>query len=192
MTIQKVDWQALHQRLNDSRKVIEQGLSAQPDKVASIFKERAERLKQQTQTDTAQTFSVLSFELNTQTYALPLTPLERVHKLEKWAILPGMPPDMLGITNVRGHIRPVASLSRILGFSEEDACETVVFFKAQYTNIGLAIGAIDRVRSLKKADLIATLETTIPFISGLTHDGLTLLNAQAILARPIFQQENAD
>ncbi|MGH2940562.1 MAG: chemotaxis protein CheW [Solirubrobacterales bacterium] len=59
-------------------------------------------------------------------YALPVDRVLEVAELGTVAAVPGAPPEILGVRNLRGKVLPVALLSAVLGLSGGDPSRVVV------------------------------------------------------------------
>ncbi|MBI3445753.1 MAG: chemotaxis protein CheW [Magnetospirillum sp.] len=141
---------------------------------------------------------VLCVRVATERYALSLAQLSEVMVLGKWTPIPGQPQYLLGVTNLRGEIRPVLDLNSLLGLpAPESAARTwVVFLKAGGAEIGVRVEGVERVVRLDLAALTRPHESGngLPqrFISGITADGLILLDTVQILALEILQDARID
>jgi purine-binding chemotaxis protein CheW len=60
------------------------------------------------------------FRLDNQRYALPLAAVERVIRAVEVTPLPGAPPAVVGVIDVRGQVIPVFDLRRRFGLAERE------------------------------------------------------------------------
>jgi len=59
-------------------------------------------------------------------YALPVEQVLEVSELGEIAAVPGSPPEILGVRNLRGQVIPVIGLATMLGLSGEEPSRLVV------------------------------------------------------------------
>jgi len=133
-------------------------------------------------------FEVLGARIANERYALSLETLSEVMVLSRWTPVPGQPQYLLGVTNLRGEIRPVLDLHSLLGLASPapEARSWVIFLKAGGVEVGVRVDALDRVVRLDPAGLTRPHESGngLPqrFISGITPDALILLDTAQLLA----------
>ena len=59
-------------------------------------------------------------------YALPVEQVLEVAEPGEIAAVPGSPPEVLGVRNLRGQVLPVITLATVLGLAESDPTRVVV------------------------------------------------------------------
>ncbi|MGE5504269.1 MAG: chemotaxis protein CheW [Actinomycetota bacterium] len=142
--------------------------------------------------------AALCFRVAGEHYGLPLADLAEVLPLNAWTPVPGQPQYLLGVTNVRGEIRPVLDLHSLLGMAAPDAGARsyVVFLQRDGAEVGLRVDALDRIRFVEHAGLTVPHEAAngLPqrFVAGITADTLILLDPRQILALDVLQDRRAD
>lgn len=140
---------------------------------------------------------VLGVRIASERYAVSLETLSEVMVLARWTPVPGQPQYLLGVTNLRGEIRPVLDLHSLLGLAPPppEARNWVVFLKAGGVEVGLRVDALDRVVSLDPASLTRPHEAGngLPqrFISGIAPDALILLDTAQLLALDALKDTRA-
>jgi purine-binding chemotaxis protein CheW len=80
-------------------------------------------------------------------YALPVDRVLEVAELGDLTPVPGSPPEVLGVRNLRGQVIPVLSLASVLGLAAEDPLRIVVAEHGD-RRAGLAVDAIVDVGEL--------------------------------------------
>lgn len=141
---------------------------------------------------------VLGLRIADERYALELDALSEVMELRRWTPVPGQPQYLLGVTNLRGEIRPVLDLHSLLGLAPpaEEARTWVVFLKDNGTEVGLRVDALDRVVRLDTTMLTRPAESGngLPqrFISGISADAVILLDTEQLLALDALKDARAD
>lgn len=140
----------------------------------------------------------LCVRVATERYALSLADLSEVKVLDKWTPIPGQPQHLLGVTNLRGEIRPVLDLHSLLGLPapEPDSRAWGVFLKAGAGVVGLRVDGLERVLRLDAGAMTRPHETGngLPqrFISGIGADALILLDTVQILALDLLLDKRID
>lgn len=178
-----------------------------PAFVEQVLKVRARRLaaaRQQVE-DKAPGTAVLCFGIGAETYALPLSDLSEVMPLAQWTPVPGLAQHLLGVTNVRGEIRPVLNLHAMLTLPEPEpaapgpaakAPAYVVFLRMSGREIGLRVESLSRIRFIDPAELTVPHESAngLPqrFVAGITPDTLILLDSRQVLALDVLQDRRAE
>lgn len=183
-------WHEVRDRLAE----IDAGLSGScaPDQrlIEEVYRRRARQLAdRQAGRAESSTLAVLAFGLGTERYAVELSDLAEVFPYRGSTAVPGAPPALLGVINVRGDIKPVVDLRSILGLRAGDGggAGYVLMLRQAGRAIGFKVDAIDQVCQIDPSDFVSTGDdgATIPgsrFIKGLTADGLILLDTGAALS----------
>ncbi|MBI2504468.1 MAG: purine-binding chemotaxis protein CheW [Candidatus Latescibacteria bacterium] len=187
----RIDWAEIKNRLKQGQ--LAQGLGVDRQKVEAIFRQRAERLATRKALPGAVSggLSVLTFYLGQECYAIELAELAEVLPFAGCAPLPGAPPELLGVVNLRGEFRPVVDLAVLLGLpvTEADAGQVLLL---RPLGAGLRVGRVDQVREISPEELIlpggesAALPTR--YVQGLVPGALALLSAEMILSHPLLKE----
>jgi purine-binding chemotaxis protein CheW len=105
------------------------------------------------------------FRVGDENFALPVTQVLEVADLGTVAPVPGAPPSVLGVRNLRGQVLPVIDLSTVLGTSRRDGrADKLVIAEGEGRRAGLAIDQVTDVGELAGP----VQETDSPFLSGST------------------------
>lgn len=146
---------------------------------------------------------VLCFVVGGERYAIALGDLAEVMPLASWTPVPGLPQHLLGVTNVRGEIRPVLDLHAMLSLPapEQGRRSFVAFLRVAKSNnvftreVGIRIDSFERIRFIDMGTLTFPHQAGngLPqrFITGITPDTLILLDARQILAMDVLQDRRA-
>ena len=131
----------------------------------------------------------LVFLLASERYALPLAGLAGVVKIDRLTAVPGSAPELAGLLNVRGEVRPIYDLKRLLGRDGEE--ESWTNSLALLTTLsGLAIGLkVSEVEGLLKVSSRVDERATSSYSTGRTETGVTLLDIQLLERHPLFSEE---
>ncbi|HLN25985.1 MAG TPA: chemotaxis protein CheW [Patescibacteria group bacterium] len=185
-------WEEVHRRLHEltddaAREHNEQSA------LEKVFAQRARRLAAN-RADPAETQAgeaVLSFRLGQERYGIALGDLAEVLPLDKWVRVPGMPEHLLGVMNLRGEIRPVLNLHRLLSIPDNAAAEQLVLFlRGRGQEVGLRIDAIDAIAPVDLAALSLPSDGAAllgRYVKGMTTTDVILLDIDQIFALDIFR-----
>ena len=171
-----------------------------PAFVEKVLKARARRLAvtRRDPAPAASGLAVLCFQVAGESYALPLDCLAEALPLGAVAPVPGLPRSLLGVTNVRGEIRPVFNLHNMLGLAEpgQGGRAFAVFLRAAGRPVGLRVDELRRIRQLDADTLTYPHESGngLPqrFIKGISPQTLIVLDPQQILAQEVLLDRRAD
>ena len=83
-----------------------------------------------------------------ETYAVPVGYVRGVASLGDVAAVPGGPPELLGVRNLRGQILPVADLGLLLGVPRTDPAGRLLITEQGARRAGLAIDEVSDVGEL--------------------------------------------
>ena len=119
-------------------------------------------------------------------YALPVERVLEVAEPGDLTPVPGSPPQIIGVCNLRGQIVPVVSMSKLLSLTEE-APGRIVVAELGALRAGLAVEGVLDVSELSNA----SEPTESPYLSGaILTDGtlVGLLDLDAILSPASFAE----
>src|SRR5690349_5748300 len=105
------DWERLHQRLEAARTNVNRDLTQ--DEIKGVLRARARALAQQPIQESEEgALDVLEFLLTYETYVIELSWVSETCPLTDLTPLPGTPPFVAGIINLRGQIMSVIDIRR--------------------------------------------------------------------------------
>ena len=153
-----------------------------------LLRERARTLAGRERQEVDGGTPYLVFLLASERYALPLARLAGVVKIDRQTVVPGCAPELAGLLNVRGEVRPIYDLQRLLGREAEEEPWTTSL--ALLTTLsGLAIGLkVSDVEGLLK---VSRMDERVAgsYSVGRTELGVTLLDLQLLERHPLFSEE---
>jgi purine-binding chemotaxis protein CheW len=163
-----------------------------PQEKQQILKARARALMQKPgkPAEPGDYLRVLEFSLAHERYALETSFVREVYPLKELTPLPGIPPFILGILNVRGQILSIIDLKRFFNLPEKGLSDLnkVIILRRGRLEVGLLADAVAGVRSVPLAEVqttLPTLEALSPdYLRGITSQALIILDAEKILADP--------
>ncbi len=116
-----------------------------------------------------------------QTYALPLTAVDRVLRMVEVTLLPGAPDVVEGVIDIQGEVVPVVSIRRRLGLTHRrvEISDSLVVAHARNRRLAVIAESVLGVVERSGDDVVSTSDITrsTPYIEGLlkTGDGLVLI-----------------
>ena len=122
-------------------------------------------------------------------YALPVDRVLEVAELGDVTLLPGSPPEVIGVCNLRGQVIPVIDLARVLDLPRGEP-ERIVVTELGERRAGLAVDAVIDVGELPEA----SEQVDSPFMSGaVLIEGVLvgMLDADAVLSSVGFSEPSA-
>jgi purine-binding chemotaxis protein CheW len=151
----KIDWKGVRARLEANRVAMERALEPGPERVAAVYQQRAARLAQppEAMRDVSEHRPVLLFLVAGIRYGIELSDIAEVIPQPHCSPVPGGPPQLAGVIQVRGEIRPVWALSRLLELPEPDPNDMsyVLLLRSRTREFGVRAGAVEGIRSFTLA-----------------------------------------
>jgi purine-binding chemotaxis protein CheW len=183
-------WSEVRERLARVEAALAGSLAPDARAIEEVYRRRASQLAARPAAAAeAATIGILVFALGTERYAIELSHLAEVFPLRACTAVPGAPPELLGVINVRGDIRAVLDLGRVLnpGSGGSGATGYVVMLRRQRQPIGLRVDAIEDVRQIDASQLTTAPTASDPvagsrFVKALTADTVMLIDTAAALA----------
>lgn len=183
MTGGGIDWDRVKLRLDEGRREVERVLEADPGYQRAIFRQRAARLAARKPAEAEETLDVLVFWLGDECCALELTAVAEVLPFRGLTPVPGAPPELLGVVNLRGTIRPVLDLCRVTGAGGGGNDGYVLFLRDDGPPPGVRVDRVEAVKRIRIGELAADDRKAAMeghFVKGLTQETLILLDAEAV------------
>jgi purine-binding chemotaxis protein CheW len=182
-----IDWESLRRRLEASRMAVGQELT--PDATREILKARAEELARQAGEEGAgATLEVLEFLLSYETYAIEISWIVEAYPLRELTPLPGTPPFVLGIINVRGRILSVIDIRVFFDLPQKGLTNLnkVIILRSGEMEFGILADEIIGTRSIPLKELQPPLSTLTgireEYLKGVTRERTALLDGEKLLA----------
>jgi purine-binding chemotaxis protein CheW len=196
----RVDWN----RVRHCLEMAGEALAAEPsaEETRSILKARARVLaREPKQKDAAGEFlEIIEFRLASETYAIESAFVREVHPLKDLTPLPGTPPFVLGIVNVRGQILSVVDLKRFLDLPHKGLGDMnkMIIVGNDRMEFGILADAILGVRPIP-LNAIQPSPLTVSgigaeYVKGVTGEREIILDAEEILGdeKIIVHQESIE
>lgn len=157
----------------------------------AILQERAKKIAGRKDLEsqyTGESISVVEFLLTPERYAFEEKFVSEVFFLKEITSIPGTPPFVMGVINLRGRIVSVINLKSLFNLKDRGLTELnkVIILKNDQMEFGIVADSITGNKSLflsTLSDPPLTLDHVgMEYISGVTPEGLILLNAIQLLS----------
>jgi purine-binding chemotaxis protein CheW len=185
-----INWSEIHNRLETARQALDQDAALlSPQESRAILKARARLLaREPPPAATAQEFlEIIEFRLASETYGLESAFVREVYPLKALTPLPGVPPFVLGIANVRGQILSVIDLKTFFNLPSRELGQlnTLIILRNAQMEFGILADAVLGARSLALEAIHAAPPTVsgigAEYLRGVTAERVILLDAEKIL-----------
>ncbi|MEW5913983.1 MAG: chemotaxis protein CheW [Thermodesulfobacteriota bacterium] len=165
------------------------GQAAAEQQTQAVLKARARALAQEEPAELApqESLKVITFLLASETYGLESTFVRGVHPLKDFTPLPGTPPLLLGIVNLRGQIVSVVDLKKFFSLPEKGLGELnkVILIGDGQMEFGVLADVILGTRSVALDDIRQPPPTVTgigaQYLRGVTGERLIIIDAQQLL-----------
>ncbi|WP_137973225.1 chemotaxis protein CheW [Pseudomonas sp. F(2018)] len=184
-------WTQLRERLAEFERRIDQEFSADPgEHQERLLRRTREWARSVEETRPDSLIELLSFTLGEELYAIETGHVGAVLPLPHFTPLPGTPPFVLGIVNVRGHIVSVLDLRvffelPIEGLSDKNY---LVVLRNQEMEFGLLADRIRGIEQIPRDSLQAGLANLTGiranYLLGVTAEQATVLDGTRLLGDP--------
>lgn len=192
------DWQKLHARLDEAKRAAEQASAPTAESARTILRERARALAREREAEAPNdALQVIEFVVAEERYAIELHYVREVQPLKDLTPLPGAPPFVLGIVNIRGLVLSVIDIKKFFDLVDRgltDLNKIIVVADG-----GMALGVLaDRIvgtASLARGSVQSSLPTLDgireQYLKGVTGDRIVVLAADKLLSDPgiVVRQE---
>jgi purine-binding chemotaxis protein CheW len=126
----------------------------------------------------------LIFRLALERYAIPLQELAEVQLFKGCTQVPGSSSQFLGVINLRGELRPVIDLSRVLSGSGSTDSGAVLILRRP---AALKVDLIEELREIRSDEVTPPAEGR--YIRALMGSTLALLDVETMLAAVFSAKE---
>jgi purine-binding chemotaxis protein CheW len=141
---------------------------------------RVERAAQQV--ETRHLIDVLTVQLHSESYAIPVNEIRAVYEDISITELPGVPAHIAGIANIRGQLVTVLDLAHILAIGGEKSEKyALLLLDFDEMHAAIRVEQVSEVAQLALDELNTIPGETKPFIQGVLSDGTALLNLQQLV-----------
>lgn len=196
-----IDRSEILQRVEKARESLERGATPSPKEKGAVLKARARILAQEKEeVDAARKFlDIIEFSLASETYGIESAFVREVYPLKDFTPLPGTPPFVLGIVNVRGQIISVIDLKKFFNLPEKGLGQLnkVIIIRNDRMEFGILADAVLDARPIPLEAIQAAPPTVsgigAEYLKGVTGGRMIILAAEKILGdEQIIVHQDAD
>ncbi|MCL5288078.1 MAG: chemotaxis protein CheW [Acidobacteria bacterium] len=196
-----VDWTAVRERIGAAMANLERASTDSPEEQRNALRTRAKTLAQPLEEKQwrEEGVEVVEFLLAYERYGIETSYVREVYPLKELTALPGLPPFVLGIINLRGQILSVLDIKKFFDLPEKGLTDLnkVLVVRTGQMELGILADAILGVRVISPQDLQPSLPTLTgiraDYLKGVTKERLTVLDALKILTdKKIVVQEQTE
>lgn len=185
-----IDWSAVHRRLEAVRTTLERGWTPTLEEKKQILQARAKALAQEPASEEAaqETVEVVEFLLAYEKYGIESSYVREVYPLKELTPLPGTPPFVLGVINVRGQLLAVIDLKKFFDLPEKGLTDLnrVIIIRNDHMEFGILADTILSVRAIPLTDLQPSLPTLTgireEYLRGITGERVVILDTKKLLS----------
>lgn len=185
-----IDWQEVNQRLESAQIALESGLTLTSEEKKRILKARARVLAREADKELLDQdyLEVVEFLLAYETYGIESAYVREIYPLTEITLLPGTPPFVRGIVNIRGQILSVIDLKKFFELPEKGLSDLnkIIIVQDDNMEFGILADAVLGIRKLAGGEIEAALPTLTgirgQYLKGVTRERMVVLDAVKILS----------
>jgi purine-binding chemotaxis protein CheW len=181
-----IDWQEVRQRLDTTAGMPARGTT--PERSQAILRARAEALAREPgRVEPGERLVVLEFLLAHERYGIEMSWIRETLPLKELTPVPGTPPFVLGLINVRGQIMSVIDIRKFFDLPEKGLTDLnrVIILHGRGMEFGILADAVAGIRTILRAELQPSLPTLTgireEYLRGVTGERLAVLDAERLL-----------
>jgi purine-binding chemotaxis protein CheW len=183
------DWETIRRRLDEIGALIEKGFEPGPEEKKRILKRRAETLAlAQEEEPEGEYIEIVEFMLANERYCIESRFVREVCAMKDYTPLPGAPPFVLGLTNIRGRIVSVVDMGKFFDLPGKGLSDLnkVIVIRRDSMEFGVLADSILTVRKISLDEIGPPLPTLAgvraELLQGVTKEGVAVLDAGALLS----------
>jgi len=188
--VRAVDWSEVRHRLAAAQERIERRWALPSQEKRKILRERARLLAREPedQRPSAGCLDAVEFLLAYEHYGIESSYVREVYPLRELTALPGTPPFVLGVTNVRGQILSVMDIKRFFDLPDKGLTDLnkIIIVRTEAMELGILADAILGMRVVATEELQSSLPTLTgiraEYLRGVTKERLVVLDMERMLS----------
>lgn len=192
-------WMQIRERLAQFEQRVQENFSPDPLESEERLLERTRAWARVVDDDRGvERMEVLCFTIGEEVYAIESTCVSAVMPLPQFTPLPGTPPFVLGIVNVRGHVVSVLDLRVFFELPIEGLSDRnyLVVLRDDDMEFGLLADRIRGIEQLRRDALQTGLANLTgiraSYLLGVTEDQKTVLDGRRLLGDPGLRIQDED
>lgn len=190
------DWAQVRSRLEQSQTAFERAIIGDPQRLDALYRQRALQLAARGKATAAATAGVrvLVVKCGAEQYGIDLKTVLQVLPCSKCTPIPGGSSALVGVVNIRGEILSILSLRRLLEGVGSDPSDIsggyLALIRCQRAEFGIQIDQVERIALVAMRPVASAgnerLRLPSRYISGVTPEGIIVLDAPALATHPVF------
>jgi purine-binding chemotaxis protein CheW len=184
-----IDWEEVRRRLARAAEASEEALHLSPERIKAVMDERAEALARvpAAPARAAETLEIAVFALANERYGVETRYVREVVRMTDYALLPGAPPFLFGVANLRGEILALIDLRAFFGVPSRNLTDLtrVLVLGDQRAEFGIMADAAQEVAVLRVDEIHPAPDSASgvgrEYLRGVTADALIVLDGAALL-----------
>lgn len=185
-----IDWRQVHDHIETARLALEHGLAKTREEKIEILKVRARTLSQERKEKESDTeyIEVVEFSLAYEEYAIESSYVREVYPMKELTPVPGAPPFVVGIINVRGQILSVIDIKKFFDLPEKGLTDLnkVIIIHDNTMEFGILADVVLGTRRI----MLREIQQSLPgftgiraqYLKGVTRERLVVLDAGKLLS----------
>ncbi len=194
-------WEDVRRRMDAVHAALEHDVTITPETKKAILKERALALaKERPKEQLAEAhLEIVEFVLASERYGIESSFIREIYPLRDLTPLPGTPPFVLGIINLRGEIISVIDIKKFFDLPEKGITDLnkVIVLRNAEMEFGVLADAVPGARWIAREAIQPPPATFTglreEYLYGITVERIAILDAVKLLSDPklIIQEETA-
>jgi purine-binding chemotaxis protein CheW len=189
MSADRIDWTDVYRRMAAAQEEIAHASRASRSETRATLKARAEALARESGEGARarESLEVVSFTLGREVYGVELRYVREVCPLNELTPLPGTPPFVLGLVNIRGQVLSVIDIRVPFGLPETGVgdLDRIVILHHGGMELGILCNSILGVVQVPMDELQPSLPTLTglraDYLKGVSRDRMAVLDAARLL-----------
>jgi purine-binding chemotaxis protein CheW len=180
------DWEKVRAQLALSGHRLEQTLADSDEERERVYRKRADLLAQpRSRQDDSSGEKIIVFRLGAARFAIPLIAIAEIIVDSRTVPAPGAPPEVAGLMQVRGEVRPIWNLGRLLGLPDSvpHKGKTVLLLRRGSREIGVQVDSAEDILEVAPA-MRRPAPPGFAHVVWTTEDSITVLDVHSLLERP--------
>lgn len=191
-----LDWDGARRRLDLAALATAEALNPSPERARAILDERARALARVPAgaLDAGRRREIVAFDLGGEPLALESRFVRHVLRASACTPIPGGPPHLEGLINLRGDVLAVFDLARVLGIAGGGGGDQarVLVLGGDRDEFGIRADAVREVTTMDGGGLSEPPVAARGLFRGITPGGLLLLDGGALLGDGSFVVDQAE
>jgi purine-binding chemotaxis protein CheW len=184
-----INWSEIHRSLASAQKALAEDAMPTPEEKQAMLKTRARLLARELEENAGpqESLEIIEFRLSGETYGIASSFVREVCPLMDLTLLPGAPPFVLGIINVRGQIISVVDLKVFFNLPPRGLGDLnkVIILSSERIEFGILADPILATHPVL-LDEIQPMSLTVTgigveYLKGVTAEGVIILDGDKIM-----------